>query len=448
MRSVVICLLLGCVFSSSVSAKIHWLDESEQILEAIRKEDDALDLEDNVNEKDPVESFEEDLMLAEADGHKFDLSEIEEEDGAQFFSIKKDPKPIFRRLFRKAKRFVKRIGKKVGKKVKKAKSKLQKIGERIAKAGKHVIRFFKRRTVCYPPFGCFKNRSPWNKIWNLLPQRPSQLGTKFILYTRENEIGRAMHMFDVDASHLSISRKTIFLIHGWKETQASTKWIRKMKDELLKRDDFNVIGVYWGKGAREQYFQAAGNSRLVGAQIAYLIQRLHNDLGLRYSKVHFIGFSLGAQIAGFAGRRLREKGHIISRITGLDPAGPVFALQPRKARLDSTDARFVDVIHTSFLYFVGIKDRSGDIDFYVNGGGAQPEVPPKCSHFRAVELFIKSINPPCKYRSYKCSNYTAFRFGYCKNARSTVMGYDVSKRARGKYYLQTSETSPYCCKWL
>ena len=90
-----------------------------------------------------------------------------------------------------------------------------------------------------------------------------------------------------------------------------------MKDELLKRGDFNVIGVYWGKGARKQYFQAAGNSRLVGAQIAYFIQLLHNDLRLCYSKVHLIGFSLGAQIAGFAGRRLREKGHIISRITGL-----------------------------------------------------------------------------------------------------------------------------------
>ncbi|XP_065069254.1 pancreatic lipase-related protein 2-like isoform X1 [Rhopilema esculentum] len=442
MRSLVICLVLGYVLFSSVSAKVDKLDEDERILEAIKK-DDAFQ---EAMEKDPFESFEEDLMLAEADDRHFDFSEIAEKYAAQSLSVRKIPKRTFKGLLGKANKFVTRVGKKV-------KSKLQEIGESIAKAGKQVIQHFQRRTVCYPPFGCFNNSSPWNMVWNFLPERPCRTGTKFILYTRENEIGRAIHMFDVDASHLSVSRKTIFLIHGWKETQATAKWVRQMKDELLKRDDFNVIGVYWGIGARKQYFQAAGNTRLVGAQIAYLIQRLHNDLRLCYSKVHLIGFSLGAQVAGFAGKRLREKGHVISRITGLDPAGPVFAREPSKARLDSTDARFVDVIHTSFLYFVGIKDRSGDIDFYVNGGGAQPgcglnKVPPICSHIRAVELFIKSINPPCDYRSYECSNYTAFRFGYCKNARSTVMGYDVSKGARGKYYLQTSGTSPFCCKWL
>ena len=65
-------------------------------------------------------------------------------------------------------------------------------------------------------------------------------------------------------------------------------------------------------------------------------------------------------------------------ILGLDPAGPVFARRPRKARLDSSDARFVDVIHTSFNYLVGIMGRCGDVDFYVNGGGKQPGCWPKC----------------------------------------------------------------------
>ena len=64
-------------------------------------------------------------------------------------------------------------------------------------------------------------------------------------------------------------------------------------------------------------------------------------------------------------------------IVGLDPAGPVFARRPRKARLDSTDARFVDVIHTSFNYLVGIMGRCGHVDFYVNGGGKQPGCWPK-----------------------------------------------------------------------
>ena len=89
-----------------------------------------------------------------------------------------------------------------------------------------------------------------------------------------------------------------------------------MKDEFLKRGDFNVITVYWPGGATAGYFQAAGNTRLVGAQVAYLIEKLRRYRRLPYHRVHIIGFSLGGQTAGFAGRKLREKGHRIARITG------------------------------------------------------------------------------------------------------------------------------------
>ena len=89
-----------------------------------------------------------------------------------------------------------------------------------------------------------------------------------------------------------------------------------MKDEFLTRGDFNVIGVYWPGGATAGYFQAAGNTRLVGVQVAYLIEQLHKYQRLRFSNVHIIGFSLGGHTAGFAGRKLRERGHRIARITG------------------------------------------------------------------------------------------------------------------------------------
>ena len=64
------------------------LDEDERILEAIREEDDVLDLEEKVNEKKTVEFFEEDLMLAEAVSRQLDLSENEEKDESQYFSIR------------------------------------------------------------------------------------------------------------------------------------------------------------------------------------------------------------------------------------------------------------------------------------------------------------------------------------------------------------------------
>lgn len=59
--------------------------------------------------------------------------------------------------------------------------------------------------------------------------------------------------------------------------------------------------------------------------------------------MHIIGFSLGAHVSGFAGAELPG----LSRITGLDPAGPLFESQHPKARLDSTDANFIDVIHSN-----------------------------------------------------------------------------------------------------
>ena len=58
--------------------------------------------------------------------------------------------------------------------------------------------------------------------------------------------------------------------------------------------------------------------------------------------VHMIGHSLGAHTAGYAGERIAGLG----RITGLDPAEPYFQGMPSFVRLDPTDAKLVDVIHT------------------------------------------------------------------------------------------------------
>lgn len=52
---------------------------------------------------------------------------------------------------------------------------------------------------------------------------------------------------------------------------------------------------------------------------------------------------------------------------GLDPAGPLFSTTDPAVRLDPTDARFVDVIHTDADRF-GLFQTSGHIDFYPNGG--------------------------------------------------------------------------------
>lgn len=69
------------------------------------------------------------------------------------------------------------------------------------------------------------------------------------------------------------------------------------------------VCVDWGPGsAVPNYVRAAANTRLVGRQLAKLIRNLE----VPQEKVHLIGFSLGAHVAGFAGAELGN----VSRITG------------------------------------------------------------------------------------------------------------------------------------
>ena len=79
-----------------------------------------------------------------------------------------------------------------------------------------------------------------------------------------------------------------------------------------------------------------------------------------------VGHSLGAHVAGNAG--FHTKNGKFGRITGLDPAYPVIhKLATIDDRLDSSDAVFVDIIH-SCGGVLGFFDPLGHADFYPNAG--------------------------------------------------------------------------------
>merc|ERR1719369_2242993 len=74
--------------------------------------------------------------------------------------------------------------------------------------------------------------------------------------------------------------------------------------------------------------------------------------------LHFVGHSLGAHTVGKAGRTFQSShpsSERVSRVTGLDPAGPRFvdgpilpAIPELNAEILSPDsAAFVDIIHTN-----------------------------------------------------------------------------------------------------
>ena len=63
-------------------------------------------------------------------------------------------------------------------------------------------------------------------------------------------------------------------------------------------------------------------------------------------------------------------------LPGLDPAYPLYSMENTEQRLDTSDAEFVDVIHTNsgtLLHeSLSFPQAIGHIDFFANGGHSQP----------------------------------------------------------------------------
>ncbi|XP_046330859.2 pancreatic lipase-related protein 2-like isoform X2 [Haliotis rufescens] len=325
---------------------------------------------------------------------------------------------------------------------------------------------------CYGKYGCFTNHKPFNNAKGFLPESPEDQGIQFLLYTRRNpthaQILDEERLLSVQQSHFNRHHKTRMLIHGFTGS-AHDQWVRDMTHELLQNEDMNVIAVNWEKGADKiNYFHVAANTRVVGAVTAELVKTLHS-VGAAYSNFHLIGHSLGSHISGYVG----EIVHGLGRITGLDPAGPLFENFDPVVRLDPTDANFVDVIHTdaeSLLQLgLGMMKAIGDADYYPNGGVDQPGCPrhhghhfinlitgsfPKltdgaaCSHNRAVSFFISSINNRCQYTSHPCVNQNTYDRGHCNTCAPhgcQHMGYHASPAHHGRFYLKTSAQAPHYC---
>lgn len=307
--------------------------------------------------------------------------------------------------------------------------------------------------VCYSPFGCFSDDAPFDHYLMTNPQPPSDIETFFTVHTK-NETKKFTD-FDQEtlsnASFLIKQRHLKLVIHGMLES-SSKSWVNDMTVSLLKKPNVTVLVVDWGRGALS--FATGGNARLVGAQVAYLLKYLLEKNLVVDRDIHIVGFSLGAHIAGYAGKRLLKDGFKLGRITGLDPGdlpigGRIFETADKSARLDLTDAHFVDTIHTD-TKGLGIERPIGHLDFYPNGGSDQPGCgiiktltalgnvrsqekffrTVGCNHIRAVDMFTKSLSTDaCKYQGYPCPTYDALKSAKCSKQCGEelcpVMGYDA-----------------------
>ncbi|XP_065212134.1 uncharacterized protein LOC135839840 isoform X2 [Planococcus citri] len=329
--------------------------------------------------------------------------------------------------------------------------------------------------VCYDELGCFQEAG----YIDLLPNSPEEVNTRYLLYNSRRSRGDTP-LLDVSAQNISsiwewagkafnVSAPTKVIIHGF-GSSCSNVWVYEMRSALMSVEECNIICVDWEAGATiPNYVRAAANTRLVGKQVAILLSGLEKYVNLSVRNVHVIGFSLGAHVAGFAGSELKN----LSRITGLDPAGPLFESQDRRARLDSMDAQFVDVIHSNgenlILGGLGAWQPMGHVDFYPNGGRMQKgctnlfvgavsdmiwsanEVYGRslCNHRRAYKFFTDSVSPKCQFPAVPCESYDHFIEGKCFPCQNLKdcnnMGYYADKfSGRGTLYLLTRDEEPFC----
>uniref|UniRef100_H0WSS5 Lipase I n=1 Tax=Otolemur garnettii TaxID=30611 RepID=H0WSS5_OTOGA len=290
-----------------------------------------------------------------------------------------------------------------------------------------------------------------------------------MMFTRNN-LNCAEPLFKQNNSlniNFNTQKKTVWLIHGYRPIGSTPTWLQNFPRILLNEEDVNVIVVDWNRGATTfLYSRAVKNTKKVAENLSRHIKNLLKH-GASLDSFHFIGVSLGAHISGFVGKIFRGQ---LGRITGLDPAGPRFTGKPSYSRLDYTDAKFVDVIHSD-ADGLGIKEPLGHIDFYPNGGKKQPGCPKtifsglqyiKCDHQRAVYLFMASLETNCNFISFPCHSYKDYKTSLCvacdsfKENSCPWLGkrhgcnYAILKgrmeRAapRTTVFLDTSGTYPFC----
>ena len=86
------------------------------------------------------------------------------------------------------------------------------------------------------------------------------------------------------------------------------------------------------------------------------------------------------------------------RVTGLDPAGPLFERTTEEVRIDRSDCPFVDIIHTNGGNedngFLGINADVGHADYFPNGGHKQPKCNNNfyCAHIHGLKYLL--VAPP------------------------------------------------------
>ncbi|XP_059609173.1 pancreatic triacylglycerol lipase-like [Phlebotomus argentipes] len=229
--------------------------------------------------------------------------------------------------------------------------------------------------------------------------------------------------------------------------------ISPVRNAYLSIGAHNVFCVDWSEVSFGFYPTVRYRVAKVGSHIG---QMMRTQIMSRYPDIpleqyHVIGHSLGAHIAGNVGRSFSGR---LGRVTGLDPAHPLF-MSGDKDWLSPSSALFVDTVHTSATT-LGQITPTGHASFYPNNGlPPQPGCLPldymsftHCSHIRATAYFGESIIHPKGFPAVQCDLEVITKDETsCPKLRDVdkkvYMGENVDRTARGTYYLLTYSIAPF-----
>uniref|UniRef100_F7FF90 Lipase H n=1 Tax=Callithrix jacchus TaxID=9483 RepID=F7FF90_CALJA len=255
------------------------------------------------------------------------------------------------------------------------------------------------------------------------------LDVRLMLYTRRNPTC-AQTINSSAFENLNVTKKTTFIVHGFRPTGSPPVWMEDLVKALLSVEDMNVVVVDWNRGATTViYNHASSKTRKVATILKEFIDQVLAE-GASLDDIYMIGVSLGAHIAGFVGEMYDGR---LGRITAL-----------------------------------GYKEPLGNIDFYPNGGLDQPGCPKtilggfqyfKCDHQRSVYLYLSSLRESCTITAYPCDSYQDYRNGKCvgcttsQNQSCPLLGYYADNwkdylREKDppmtKAFFDTAEEKPFC----
>lgn len=268
----------------------------------------------------------------------------------------------------------------------------------------------------------------------------------FHLFTRNNPNESQTLIMDhpesVHNSYYNRNHPTRFTIHGWTGDGEASMNVN-IRDAYMELGDFNVIFVDWGAGAQTPNYIAARNRvGPTGTHLGAFIRFLSATSGASTRDFTVIGYSLGAHVAGFAGKALTGQFRL-GAIVSLDAARPLFSADRPDQRVDVRDADYVESIHTN-SGMLGLEDPLGHASFYPNFGRRQPgcglDPAGGCAHGRAPRFFTESLTTTVGFYARQCRSVNDVTRGNCVQAGPDVRmgGEPTDKGARGVFWLPTN----------